>query len=976
MAEESADELFGKYSQEIKRLSHSMGVDGNPPDGYREIAPLITQAVERKPDDPEIRLSAIYYDVILALYKDLSVDEMIAKYRNYIAATKEFKRNFPDWPKRLYKASRPNVRVSLLNNAFDIGKRLEDYPASKLPELLAVFEELRQLCHDETLAAIDKTALEKPFTNAREQRTFCENMLMETGFIITNQVAFQTYRDIEKVILKRYLLNPKMECLCLYGKDFMMPDYQSFPGIVEECPALFESDLSALREALDDTEYMELLGKTSEPHLVMKKLALEALSSFVQSKERAKALETTIVSLYQKAEKALGKPLSPDDVSEYFHNFHNVMRWLCEQWLKMGYSEYDDKASTCYVRYQQSNKGSLPAKDYLTYLQEKAISSNDFSRDFLDELNARVDELSKIPTYELLQGNPYDVAYSIVSSHLFRLRLPQAQETIRKLCPLYRRLMPHPDFAAQRQAFKASGAPDEAVDLAIHYPEYRVCASVKAVYVLYWTLFYKFDVSTGEMNILPAVPIAPMDFRHSQISIEEGKRLLARTEDHLAVYDLEKAEWTHCACPVPGILADAVIIGESLFLLSKQKGAALVQDIALYECDLDGGNPMLRFSTSDRASVRGLPSDRAFAVSKLVRLDDKRLLFMLVSQAGYEGAILQYDISNGKSKALHSVETTGAVAYLEKMPDGRIIGSSKRGYFVFQDNSISEFVNRSPSYVSHDAKYNLKTYNVSHPFLITDDDILFSPERQFAVNLRSPGDYPSAWLPKCGEIMALPERQFAMVNPLGVYLFAVEKNPIAATKSKPFEPPQVSVIPMVLRIFRAIYEWRFWYLIPLFIVCGVYASWLLHRRRKRFFVWLLVFPLFIGGLWIAATYCGWHYRMELRQRFAAYSPDTNAYSIDRMPADIRHEYAKHDYRPRFRDVKAMVLWDILYLPLLYAIGGMLWLCSGKKKGKEDAADTVDNAVPNGQQESSLPPRPAITACENDKGKPEQTGGQP
>ena len=128
-AAERADKLFGKYSQEIKRLSHSIGVDGNPPDGYRELAPLITEAAKLKPDNPEILLSAIYCDVILDLYKDSTVDEMITKYQNYITATEEFERNFPDWPKRLYKASRPNVRVTLLNNVFDIGRRFKVFPA-------------------------------------------------------------------------------------------------------------------------------------------------------------------------------------------------------------------------------------------------------------------------------------------------------------------------------------------------------------------------------------------------------------------------------------------------------------------------------------------------------------------------------------------------------------------------------------------------------------------------------------------------------------------------------------------------------------------------------------------------------------------------------------------------------------------------------------------------------------------------------
>ncbi len=129
----------------------------------------------------------------------------------------------------------------------------------------------------------------------------------------------------------------------------------------------------------------------------------------------------------------------------------------------------------------------------------------------------------------------------------------------------------------------------------------------------------------------------------------------------------------------------------------------------------------------------------------------------------------------------------------------------------------------------------------------------------------------------------------------------------------------MSNIPQELLILRAIYEWRLWVVLPLALAWLVYAACLLLNHRKWFFVWLLIMPFFIGPLDIAATYCGWHYRMELRQRFATISPTDKTYSINRMPPDILQEYARHDYHPRLRDVKAKVLWNTLLLSILCPI---------------------------------------------------------
>lgn len=138
----------------------------------------------------------------------------------------------------------------------------------------------------------------------------------------------------------------------------------------------------------------------------------------------------------------------------------------------------------------------------------------------------------------------------------------------------------------------------------------------------------------------------------------------------------------------------------------------------------------------------------------------------------------------------------------------------------------------------------------------------------------------------------------------------------------------MSQIPLPLLILRGIYEWRLWCVLPLAFAWLAYAVFLLRSHRKRFFAWLLLFPLLIGPLDITATYCGWRYRMGLRQRFATVSPTSSAYSIERMPADIRQEYARHDYHPRLRDIKVKVLWNCLSIPLLYTIGLLLWLGTG------------------------------------------------
>ena len=126
------------------------------------------------------------------------------------------------------------------------------------------------------------------------------------------------------------------------------------------------------------------------------------------------------------------------------------------------------------------------------------------------------------------------------------------------------------------------------------------------------------------------------------------------------------------------------------------------------------------------------------------------------------------------------------------------------------------------------------------------------------------------------------------------------------------------MIPDDLKIFSFIYEYRFWVMCPLTIIWIIGGIYLLIRLKKIFFLWLLIFPLFLAPLYISTVWCGWHYRMELYDQFA--ETPQGWHDIDNMPKEIREEYAKHDYHPRFRDIQGMALSTIVFTPLLYILG--------------------------------------------------------
>ncbi|MBQ4479500.1 MAG: hypothetical protein II943_02570 [Victivallales bacterium] len=120
-----------------------------------------------------------------------------------------------------------------------------------------------------------------------------------------------------------------------------------------------------------------------------------------------------------------------------------------------------------------------------------------------------------------------------------------------------------------------------------------------------------------------------------------------------------------------------------------------------------------------------------------------------------------------------------------------------------------------------------------------------------------------------------------------------------------------------LKLLRFFYEARLYLLIPLCILWVAYAIHLGRQRDKLLRLWLLALPMVILPLHLATTYCGYRYRMELRDRYAQVpGQPTGTYDISLMPNDISTEYARHDFHPRARDLKAQALCILLLLLLM------------------------------------------------------------
>lgn len=162
-------------------------------------------------------------------------------------------------------------------------------------------------------------------------------------------------------------------------------------------------------------------------------------------------------------------------------------------------------------------------------------------------------------------------------------------------------------------------------------------------------------------------------------------------------------------------------------------------------------------------------------------------------------------------------------------------------------------------------------------------------------------------------------------------------------------------IPANLSLYSAIYEYRVWILLPGLAVGLGLIAYSLFRGQKIYFFYAVLFPVIFFLVNIQCIWCGWHYRMELRDRYAmehiSNTADMTDYvkpvNINRMPPAICAEYAKNDYHPRYRDIKASTVCMLVATPIFFGLQVLVWFLvaafrprSNKEVMDEKAAENL------------------------------------
>ncbi len=141
------------------------------------------------------------------------------------------------------------------------------------------------------------------------------------------------------------------------------------------------------------------------------------------------------------------------------------------------------------------------------------------------------------------------------------------------------------------------------------------------------------------------------------------------------------------------------------------------------------------------------------------------------------------------------------------------------------------------------------------------------------------------------------------------------------------------MIPFDLKIYSWVYETLYW--LPIVPLLAFLPIAVLIREKRRIWKFLLMIsvPLLVFAFQLGILWCGFHYRMELRDRWGTETiGGIQAVNIRRMPPEIAAEYARHDYHPRERDLKAATAGALVLLPVLLLLEFLFFAMLTKKPG--------------------------------------------
>lgn len=740
-----AEVFFKEYLAEISRLQKSMNTT---PEGWSEAGKKIAAAVALAPDNWLYAHCDQFHRVCGIHAKGLSHSERASLYQRFLADARQFKKTFPVIPDQRFRSvfRNPHFQIAPFStHRFTVGLSAEERR-----EMIAIFADLRAMVQAEEMERIDLNT--DRFQNQKEVFVYLNAVTTPLEFIIDNHTAFQVSHATEKELLRRYANSPGLLCQYYNHRD-------RFPLMMEERHDDFDATFALLKQLLDDQELFDLLQKIKQKEYDARRLELLALKQYVNSNLTPEALLKILIDYFRALETCIGSAITTKDLFHYTGSLEDASRWILGKVAPK--ANFNHLAKQAIAKYRDNSSDDVSDLEFLVALGERRLQNNAAVYQALGEIRSRAAGLRQLKSHLLLRGNPTDIAYQMVTNDLYNLGVKESLATIEALFPAFTiTFHPFPHFSTAEAGYHSLDS----------------CGSQGGIFLLDMSRLFHFSFASRSYSERARLDD---DFptRQRRLLYDDGGYCLAITAEAIGIYDISQNRWSLIRDLSGDDITGAAIVSDRLYYLCG--GSATDSHLALHSCDLQGNRRKIHFSTLRRGGIPELPGITVGSTTDLVKYGRDKLVFGFGVKQGSQGGICEFDTA---AETLHwrwKMRLRPAYNMLQKMPDGRILGSAFHAqYFILKDDQPELFL--AVAEPGHPAIRSTRYHVAIHdgwvlPGLLTAEDILLSPRRQLYVNLKDPVATPSLWLPRGDNAFPLGAAGFAIPTAVGIYTFENRK---------------------------------------------------------------------------------------------------------------------------------------------------------------------------------------------------------
>ncbi len=738
-----AEIFFKEYLAEISRLQKSMNVT---PEGWPEAGKKIAAAVALDPGRWLYAHCDQFHRVCGIYAKGLSQPERASLYRRFLADARQFKKTFPVIPDRRFRSVFDNPHFQIA--PFSTHRLTARLSAEERQEMIAIFADFRTMVLAEE--AERTSAISDRFQNQQEVFLYLNAVTTPLAFVVDNRTAFQASHAAEKDLLRRYANSPGLFCQYYNHKD-------RFPMVMEKRHDDFEATFALLKQLLDDQELPDLLRKIKQKEYDARRLELLALREYVHSDLTAEALLQILIGYFRALETCIGGEITTRNAFHYTGSLEDACQWILGKVAPK--ADFDRLAEQAIARCRDNPPEAVSDLEFLVALGKQRSQNNAAVYQALGEIRSRAAGLRQLKNHLLLRGNPTDIAYQDVADDLYHFGTQESLATIAALFPDFAiAFYPFPHFAAAEAAYHALGS----------------CGNQDGIFLLDMSRLFHF--SLADRTYSERARLSDDFPTRRRLLYDDAGYCLAIATEAIGIYDIGQNSWTLIRDLSGDDITGAAMVGDRLYYLHGASSSD--SHVALHSCDRQGNRRKMHFSTRRDGGVPELPGITVGSTSDLVKYGRDKLVFTFGVKRGQAG-ICEFDTAAETLRWRWKMRLRPFYNMLQKMPDGRILGSAFHSqYFILEDDQPELFLTAAePGNPSvRQTRYHVAIHDGEVlPGLLTTADILISPRRQLYVNLKDPAATPPLWLPRGSNVFPLGATGFAIPTPVGVYTFEGRK---------------------------------------------------------------------------------------------------------------------------------------------------------------------------------------------------------